>query len=112
MLSIEEQIHRSQERTAKLERDNRIKQKNIKDAQKRKEQRRNYIIGELVSKYFPELLKLNPGTKAENHITFEPFESFLTVLAADKELITKLKEKAASQKLSNDISTTIPPSNV
>lgn len=88
MLSVEEQIRRSQERAAKLERDKRIKQRHVKDMQKKKDQHRNYIIGKLVCKYFPELLKLDSGTKAENHITFELFESFLTVLVADEELLT------------------------
>ena len=65
-----------------------------REAKKKKDQRRNYIIGELISKYFPEVLKLEPGTKAENAITFEPLEVFLSILSNDKILMKRLKKAA------------------
>ena len=93
MLTIEERIARSEERIAKLKQQKRIEERKEREAKKKKDQRRNYIIGELVSKYFPEVLNLEPGTKAENTITFEPLEVFLSVLSSEQILMKQLKEK-------------------
>ncbi len=63
---------------------------------KKKDQRRNYIIGELVSHYFPEVLKLEPGTKEQNTVTFSSLESFLSALASDQELVRQIKRNASN----------------
>lgn len=96
MLTIEERIARSEEHITKLKQQKRIKERKEREAKKKKDQRHNYIIGKLVSKYFPEVLKvlnLEPGTKAENTITFEPLEVFLSVLSSEQILMKQLKEK-------------------
>lgn len=95
-LTLEEQIIRSKQRTAKLEEQKRVQLRNEREKKKKKDQRRNYIIGELVTKYFPALTSLEPGTKAENRINFQPLEAFLSVLSSEQELIDRLKEKAVS----------------
>lgn len=99
MLSIEEQLEQAREKVAKLEHQKRVLQKKAKDAQKKKDQRRNYIIGELVSKYFPEVLNLEPGTKSENAVTFASLEAFLSTLAADQELVNWIKRNISNKEL-------------
>lgn len=92
--TLAERIAKSKARTAILEQQRRVEQRQEREAKKKKDQRRNYVIGELVTKYFPEVLRFEPGTKAENAVTFEPLEAFLSSLCADLELIKQLSEKA------------------
>lgn len=92
--TLAERIAKSKERTAKLEQQRRVELRQEREAKRKKDQRRNYVIGELVTKYFPEVLSLEPGTKAENAVTFKTLEAFLSALSADKELIKRLSEKA------------------
>lgn len=94
MLSIEKEIQQSKNRISKIEHQKRVDLKKEKDRQKKKEQHRNYIIGELVAKYFPEVLYLEPGNRIENTVIFEPVESFLSALAADRKLVNHIKSTA------------------
>lgn len=91
---LEERINKSKEHTAKLERLRRAEIKKEREIQRKKDQRRNYLIGELVTKYFPDLMALQPGNKSENIARFEPLESFLSTLAADKQLIQQIQKKS------------------
>ena len=92
MLTIEERIAKSEERINRLKQQKKMQERKTKEASRKKDQHRNYIIGELVSKYFPEVLKLEPGTKAKNAITFEPLEVFLSILSSNEILMQRLKE--------------------
>lgn len=96
MLTLDEQIKKTEEKVAQLKQQRRIQIKKEKDIRRKKDQRRNYIIGELVSKYFPGVLSLEPGTKAENAVTFAPLESFLSALAANRECIDQIKAKTTN----------------
>lgn len=69
MSTLEERIAKSKAQTAKLEEQRRIKMRKEREAKKKKDQRRNYIVGELVTQYFPQILNLEPGTKSENATT-------------------------------------------
>ena len=89
-------IEQSLKHIAQIEQSNRIKQRQQKKLQAKKDQRRNYIIGELVSHYFPEVLKLEPGTKEQNTVTFSSLESFLSALASDQELVRQIKRNASN----------------
>lgn len=93
MQSIDEKISSTREKLIQLQQQKRIQLRKIREEEKRKNQRRNYILGDLVSKYFSPVLKLEPGTKAENSVTFQPWESFLSELAADHELMEQLEKK-------------------
>ena len=97
MLTIEERITRAKENVARLERERRLELKKEREAKKKKDKHRNCIIGELITKYFPEVLKFEPGTKAENAVTFEPLEVFLSELAADQELLKRLKKRTLAR---------------
>lgn len=95
MSTIANRINAVKVKTTKLEHDYRVAQRQEREAQKKIAQRRNYVLGELVTKYFPEVTALRPGTKEENKITFAPVETFLTVLAEDKRLVKELKNRAS-----------------
>ena len=95
MLTIEERTANAEERIAKTRRQRSAEEKAARDKLKKLNDRRNYILGELLCKYFPELMELEPGsTKAENAARFAPFENFLSTLADDPELMNELKERA------------------
>lgn len=103
MLTINKRTQNAKE---KIERENRQirlnQQAEIKDRQK-KDRRRNFIIGSLVSKYFPEVLEIDPGNEttwiSEN---FKALEAFLFVLSSDNELVDQIKEKATYSTLTNN----------
>ncbi len=101
-LTLEERIAKSKAHTAKLEQMRRAKQKRERDAKKKKDRHRNYIVGELVTKYFPELMCLEPGTNAENVDRFWRLEAVLSLLANNKELMEQLKKKAVRKTVSTD----------
>ena len=101
-MSIEERIAKSKARTAKLEQQRKAEQRKKREAEKKINQRRNLIVGELVTKYFPEIRNFEPGTKAENMIRFEPLERILSALSADTQLINQLKQNAACPALTDD----------
>jgi len=72
----------------------RLNQKLARDKADKQQQRRNYIIGELFTKYFPEVNILIPGTNEENESTFSPLEAFLQTLSSDRELVEGIAYKA------------------
>ena len=93
--NLDERIAKSKAQTAKREQLLRTEKRKEREAEKKKNQRRNYIVGELVTKHFPEIMALEPGTKAENTVRFEPLNAFLSILSANQKLLDIIKEKAA-----------------
>lgn len=102
--TLNEKIVKAKDRIAKLEHQQRVEKRRTLEAERKKNNRRQYIIGELVTKYFPEVQRFEPGTKAENAVEFKPLEAFLLVLTADQELIIRLKEMVNNRlSFQNDI---------
>lgn len=95
IMSIKERTANANRRIDATERKRRQDERAAQEAQKRKDSRRNYIIGDLVAKYFPQVSALEPGTDAENRINLEPLEAFLYVLSTDYGLVEELQERAA-----------------
>lgn len=95
MLSLEERIAKTKEKTKRLEEAQRIAQRKEREIRRKKDARRNYIIGALVSQYYPdEISRFEPKrTNAENADEFEPLETFLSVLADETETLELLKAK-------------------
>ena len=100
MTNIDELFTQAQEKVEQMKR-----QKILQDNREKKKQeaitmRRNILIGELITKYFPEVLKFQPRrTQAENSIEFELLELFVSMLADDKDYIERLKQQTATRKL-------------
>lgn len=95
IMPIEERIENANQKIQAVEQKQQLQKMNTPETQRRKDQRRNYIIGELVAKYFPDVLALEPGTQDENTTRFEPLEAFLYVLSTDYDLYQELQERAA-----------------
>ena len=91
---MNEIIANSKKRVAQSKREKRLNDRLAREEKRKEDAHRHYIIGELVSKYFPEVLSFKPGTKAKNKIEFAPLEAFLSALAAEEELMARLKEEA------------------
>jgi hypothetical protein len=77
--------------------------KNRKNMQERRElaakrkvdTHRNIIIGELVCRYFPDVMEYQPQrSKSANTEVFRDFENFLKMLASDVELLAHIKGRA------------------
>jgi hypothetical protein len=96
--NIDELIIKSQKRTAQLK-----QQKKEREIREQKKQdtlstRRKIIIGGIVEKYFPEVLKLQPQrTDAENEAEFALLETVISLMAQDQDYITRLKEQASDK---------------
>ena len=102
--ALNEKITKAKDKVAKLEHQRRVEIRRTREAERKKNSRRQYIIGELVAKYFPEVQRFEPGTKVENVVEFKPLETLLLLLAADQELMIRLKEKVNHRlSLQNDI---------
>lgn len=95
IMSVEERIANADKRINTIERKKRQEERAAQEAQRKKDQRRNFVIGELVAKYFPEVSNLEPGTDAENRTSLDSLEAFLYVLSTDYELVGELRERAA-----------------
>ncbi len=76
-----------------LKRQRRIERNKLRENQKKIDSRRNYIIGEMVVKFFPELAKIMPGTKTENAEKFSGFEKFLQRVSADAAIMELFRER-------------------
>ncbi len=98
----DERLIKAKERVAQLEQQRKLEERREREAEKKKAQRRHYIVGELVEKYFPEVARFNPGTKTENAAEFEPFEVFLSVLASDEEIMSRLKNEVGCRRSSQN----------
>lgn len=95
IMTIQERNANADKRIYVAELEQRRKAQANRDSQERRDSRRNYIIGELVAKYFPEVLDFEPGTKDENSVNFEPLEAFLYVLSTDPDMFDGLRKQAA-----------------
>ncbi len=80
-------IDKLKQEIEKLKRQKRIECRKLREEQKKIDSRRNYVIGEMVVKCFPELSKIMPGTKTENAEKFSGFEKFLQTVSADATMI-------------------------
>ena len=110
MISIEKEIQKSKNRISELEHQKRIERK-IENTKKIKlSHRRNYIIGELVTRYFPEVLNLEPGNKDQNAVIFKPVEAFLSALTADRNLVNQIKNAATNNNATITETTDYPTS--
>lgn len=100
--SIEERINAVKRQIEQLERTRRIEDRNNRETQEKIRKKQYYLIGELVSKYFPEVLCLNVEQATEDALSLKSLESFLSVLSKDKELINQLKQRVKNSAQNED----------
>lgn len=95
MSTMEERQKNASERAKQFEQQQRKTQRQTKAAQKKKDERRKFIVGELVIQHFPKLLEIDPGTtQEETQKRFQNFSAFLEVLA-NSPYLHELQERAA-----------------
>lgn len=102
MLTIDDRNEKASKRIDESKRQERLAARHAREEQRKKDQRRNYLVGELVISFFPELKLLEPGNKAENAIRFRPLKAFLFELASDPDLVEALKQKVARRDTINN----------
>jgi hypothetical protein len=95
MTELELQIIQAQDHAKQLKR-RQILLNNQEEKKKRKIiNRRKFIIGGLLLKYFPSLVRFRPKSKVKDTVTeFLPIERFIAVLSEDEELVQRLWETA------------------
>lgn len=95
--TAEEKYAKYEAKIAALREEQKLIKRRSKEAQRKKNQRRNYVIGEMVTKYFPEVVRFEPGNKEHNAIEFQPLEDFLSLLAANQDIVKQLKCEAGKK---------------
>ena len=71
-----------------------MKERREQEAKRKIDIHRNIIIGELVCRYFPDVMKYQPQrSKSVNTEVFKSFESVLKVIASDTELLAHINSK-------------------
>lgn len=91
-----ERINDLNKKIKSLEAQKRTEQRKIREEKRKLEQRRFYIVGEMVVKHFPELAKIVPGNNKQNAENFSGFEAFLQIVSSD-EKFTVLFQKFMEQ---------------
>lgn len=100
MMTIEERLKKASQKAETAEKQQRIDKRNARVAERKKDQCRNYRLGELVTKYFPEAREIEPAnSRAEDAVRFAEVEKFLAVLASKPDLLKELRAEAASFRL-------------
>jgi len=88
---LNEQYTHAARRIEAAEHQRRVEQRQERDRLRKRSQRQNYIIGEMVCDYFPELRQIEPGTKEENKVRFALLTCVLKLMANSPDLISMLK---------------------
>ncbi len=85
-------IQASLARTKALKCRKREDERRKREADRKLRDRRCFIVGGLVCKYFPEIMKLQPRqAKADNDAEFAEFEGILAFLSENNELMKAIK---------------------
>jgi hypothetical protein len=93
MINKEQRIANADKRISERKHQQLVTQRKEKERQKKKTDHRKYIIGELISNYFPEIMNLNDETQGDDEAFRKKLEAFLSTVVNDQDLIAQLKEK-------------------
>lgn len=101
MSSIDE-IIAAKEKATQIKRQKRLQDNREKEQQRKIITRRNIIVGGIISKYFPDIVRFQPKrTQALTNIEFAEFEMFVSLLAEDKDYVSHIQEKVRQNMLLN-----------
>lgn len=93
MATVNEIINKANKKIEEQKRLKRAAVRRERETKKVKDNRRNYIIGKIFVKYFPEVLSLEPGTKAENVVEFSAIDILFLRLAKNETANIWLQEE-------------------
>ena len=92
-ISVEERLARAKKREEQLEQRNILVENQAREAKKKLDSRRLFIIGELFCKHFPIALEITPGRSTEeDHLNFEPLDNFMEALAKCQECYQEMED--------------------
>lgn len=92
-ISVEERLARARKREEQLEQRNILVENQAREAKKKLDSRRLFIIGELFCKHFPIALEITPGRSTEeDHLNFEPLDNFMEALAKCQECCQEMED--------------------
>ena len=92
-ISVEERLARARKREKQLEQRNILVENQAREAKKKLDSRRLFIIGELFCKHFPIALEITPGRSTEeDHLNFEPLDNFMEALAKCQECYQEMED--------------------
>jgi hypothetical protein len=95
MSRIDAKIEKKLEEIEQLKNQKKSQQRREQKAKRKMDTRRHIIIGELVCKYFPNMMNYWPQrNRADTADEFAVFENILCMLAANAELVSKLEDEA------------------
>lgn len=95
MLTIEERISRSKERTKRLEIEQKLKIKREEEVKRKLDTRRQTFSGKLLEEYFPMLSQFQPQrTETESRTEFALLDVVLSLLAEDEAYVSQLVGRA------------------
>ena len=97
MLTMDERVQNAEQRVEDGKHSQRLAEKAERDRQRSEDNRRKYIIGGLVLKYFPELHEIKLGAnRGETQANFSQVDAVLSLLASKRELISELRDTVKS----------------
>ncbi|MCH5268864.1 MAG: type IV secretory system conjugative DNA transfer family protein [Lachnospiraceae bacterium] len=94
VLTMEERTENANSRVNEAQHQQRAAQRAERQEKEKANQRRNFILGEIMCKHFPEVMELEPGTAEENEERFALVENIMLLLSSNADLMDDLKEKA------------------
>lgn len=94
MSNANERLKATLARVEQIKNQNKSRERREMEAKRKKDAHRNFIIGELVCKYFPGMMKYQPKQcKSDNASEFADFENFLFWLSDHPELVESIRKK-------------------
>lgn len=93
MSNANERLKATLARVEQIKNQNKSRERREMEAKRKKDAHRNFIIGELVCKYFPDMMKYQPKrSKVDNTSEFADFENFLCWLSDKTDLVEAIKK--------------------
>lgn len=96
MDNVNDYLKTSITRIEQIKNQKKSKERRERDAKRKKDFFRSFIIGDLVCKHFPEMLRYQPyWNKADIEAEFADFADILGWLSGNTELLATIKEEAS-----------------
>lgn len=94
MSSLSERLKEIDKKIAAKEREAKAAARVKSDSIRKTNNKRYYAVGELAVRFFPELMKLEPGKNMkETEKNFQPLEALLSAMAANREPVDRIAEQ-------------------
>ena len=97
-INSEERLAQAMKKEKQLEQREILVENRMKEARKKMDDRRLFIIGELFCKHFPIALEITPGRSAEEDRTnFERLDNFMAALAKCQQCYQEVEDALLEQ---------------